>query len=65
MAVKQLRQSLLDMDGGVSDEFDREIRFMRSIRNRNIVFFFGFGYHNQLPFLVRIRGVLANRDLAS
>jgi hypothetical protein len=70
VAVKKLRQRARDMDEGVIEEFESEVRFMRTLRHRNIVFFYGAGVTGSMPFLVceylsrgSLRGIL--RDSGS
>lgn len=53
VAVKMLRRAVLESDSLASQEFDREVRFLRSVRHPNLVLFFGSGVtSNQVPFLV-------------
>jgi serine/threonine protein kinase len=54
VAFKRLNKALLELDEeGYTSEFDREVRFMRSIRHPNIVLFFGAGrLSDNTPFLV-------------
>eukprot|EP00052_Salpingoeca_macrocollata_P028762 m.282412 g.282412 ORF g.282412 m.282412 type:complete len:1077 (+) comp22898_c3_seq22:1095-4325(+) len=53
VAVKCLHGHLLELDASCAEEFDREVRLMKSIRHPNIVLFFGAGTLNDgTPFLV-------------
>jgi serine/threonine protein kinase len=70
VAVKKLRESARSMDEGVIEEFEAEVRFMRTLRHRNIVFFYGAGVTGSTPFLVceylsrgSLRGILTNAAL--
>lgn len=51
VAVKMILEGM-DVDVYSDDDFEREFKFMRSLRHRNIVFFFGAGRHAQHRFLV-------------
>eukprot|EP00049_Salpingoeca_infusionum_P015489 m.302008 g.302008 ORF g.302008 m.302008 type:complete len:1197 (+) comp15885_c0_seq1:112-3702(+) len=53
VAVKRLKVAVMEMDEESVQQFDAEVRFMRSIRHKNIVFFYGAGVTSQqVPFLV-------------
>ncbi len=52
MAVKRLKEELIEMDESMADDFEKEVKFMRALRHRNIVFFFGAGRMGNTPFLV-------------
>jgi serine/threonine-protein kinase CTR1 len=53
VAVKQLKGEQLQMNSEAAEEFDREMKFMRSIRHPNIVLFYGAGVTaDHTPFLV-------------
>eukprot|EP00911_Craspedida_sp_UC1_P000543 UC1_evm2s415 len=71
VAVKKLRTIMLDLDPEALADFEREIQFMRSIRNPHIVLFYGAGTENGVPFLVTellsmgaLRTVLSNPSTA-
>ena len=52
VAVKMLREAVLEADEASLSEFEREMAFLRSVRHANVVFFYGAGVHNGVPFLV-------------
>lgn len=53
VAIKVMRQTLLEMDPSLIDEFEREVSFMQRTRHPNIVRFWGAGRtFNGTPFLV-------------
>lgn len=52
VAIKQLRLSVQEIDGKAEADFDAEVAFLRSLRHRNIVFFYGTGVREASPFLV-------------
>ncbi|EDQ87620.1 uncharacterized protein MONBRDRAFT_27170 [Monosiga brevicollis MX1] len=52
VAVKRLKGHLADMDPSLNEEFLNEIKFMRTLRHPNIVYFFGAGVHEEQSFLV-------------
>ena len=53
VAVKVLKQALLILDQDVPEKFEREIALLRSLRHRNVIFFFGCGARaDGTPFLV-------------
>lgn len=54
VAIKLLNRDLLESDAeGYTAEFDKEVRFMRSIHHPHLVLFFGAGkLRNGRPFLV-------------
>jgi hypothetical protein len=52
VAIKQLRLSVQEIDGKAEADFDAEVAFLRSLRHRNIVFFYGTGVRGASPFLV-------------
>jgi serine/threonine protein kinase len=43
VAVKRLRNNILDINAADAEEFDREVSFMRTVRHPNIVMFYGAG----------------------
>eukprot|EP00051_Salpingoeca_urceolata_P023108 m.387468 g.387468 ORF g.387468 m.387468 type:complete len:1220 (-) comp20066_c3_seq4:52-3711(-) len=51
-AVKKMLGILRDLDEKADEEFEREVRVLRSIRHANIVMFLGFGTWDGFPFLV-------------
>ena len=57
-----LQEALLEQLEALGREFRQEVRFMRTCRHPNLVFFFGAGTHDGVPFLVTefmARGSLA------
>mgnify|MGYP001212993387 CR=1 FL=1 len=62
VAVKRLRATMVEMDAGAADEFNKEIELNRTLLHKNIVFFFGGGMTPEnIPFLVTelmVRGSL-------
>eukprot|EP00050_Salpingoeca_kvevrii_P003936 m.237725 g.237725 ORF g.237725 m.237725 type:complete len:660 (-) comp10911_c0_seq1:95-2074(-) len=55
VAVKRLRQAAVQLatfGGSAKNNFMREIRVLRNLRHKNIVFFFGAGDLEGTPFLV-------------
>ena len=52
VAVKMLKAAVMELDAASLEDFRQEVRFMRSCRHPNIVFFYGAGMHNGAPFLV-------------
>ena len=52
MAVKRLRATVSEMDSSAVADFDHEVRLLRRLRHRNIVFFYGAGLDTGVPFLV-------------
>ena len=40
------------MDESMAQDFENEVKFMRTLRHRNIVFFYGAGRMGNTPFLV-------------
>eukprot|EP00040_Diaphanoeca_grandis_P037276 m.241994 g.241994 ORF g.241994 m.241994 type:complete len:462 (-) comp33785_c4_seq12:709-2094(-) len=53
VAVKVLRIPLDDLDPLMSEDFDREVTFMQSIRHPNLLTFYGAGVNStSFPFLV-------------
>ena len=52
VAVKRLSRIMSMADEETMHEFLAETKFMRSIRHPNIVFFYGAGILDNLPFLV-------------
>eukprot|EP00041_Stephanoeca_diplocostata_P032859 m.1065380 g.1065380 ORF g.1065380 m.1065380 type:complete len:1064 (-) comp24220_c0_seq4:1288-4479(-) len=53
VAVKQLRIPMDDLDPFASEDFDREVTFMQSIRHPNLLIFYGAGVtHEGNAFLV-------------
>ena len=52
MAIKQLRAALQALDASAADDFEREVQLLRRLRHRNIVFFYGTGLLDGVPFLV-------------
>ena len=54
MAVKKLRMEVAETDDEMIRDFNREVEFLKGIRHRNIVLFFGAGRLEQArcPFLV-------------
>lgn len=52
VAVKKLHQSLIELDESFIQYFEKEIKFQRTLRHSNIVFFYGAGYDQQKPFIV-------------
>eukprot|EP00041_Stephanoeca_diplocostata_P024752 m.635943 g.635943 ORF g.635943 m.635943 type:complete len:565 (-) comp22589_c0_seq1:1192-2886(-) len=53
VAVKKLKHPMSAVDATVHEEFDREVRFMESIRHPNLVLFYGAGVgDDNHPFLV-------------
>eukprot|EP00049_Salpingoeca_infusionum_P001027 m.44337 g.44337 ORF g.44337 m.44337 type:complete len:1235 (+) comp10829_c0_seq4:119-3823(+) len=51
VAVKELRQAILELDANSRDDFVHEVKFIRSLRHRNIVWFYGANTVGT-PFLV-------------
>eukprot|EP00040_Diaphanoeca_grandis_P035382 m.222338 g.222338 ORF g.222338 m.222338 type:complete len:1048 (+) comp33371_c0_seq6:308-3451(+) len=47
VAVKVLKVPLDDLDPIISEDFDREVTFMQSIRHPNLLTFFGAGVNNK------------------
>ena len=63
VAVKRLKHELEDLDEEAHAEFISEIRFMRGLRHKNIVYFYGAGFMHNQPFLVAeymARGALSS-----
>lgn len=52
VAVKQLHLELIMLSETCLDEFHHEVKQLRTLRHRNIVFFYGAGEMNGVPFLV-------------
>ena len=52
VAVKKIHESIRLLDDSADEEFEREIKFMRTIRHSNIVLFFAAGTLDGVPFLV-------------
>ena len=53
VAVKRLKSHLVEMDSEVRLDYEREVKFMRTLRHKNILLFFGAGiFNNGIPFLV-------------
>ncbi|EDQ91761.1 uncharacterized protein MONBRDRAFT_22889 [Monosiga brevicollis MX1] len=52
VAVKKLKHSVMMMDSAAVKMFNEEVHLMRSIRNVNVVFFYGAGLLGDSPFLV-------------
>ena len=52
VAVKKIREAVRLYDEHADDEFEKEVRFMQTMRHPNIVFFFGAGVMDGVPFLV-------------
>eukprot|EP00045_Choanoeca_perplexa_P014136 m.164523 g.164523 ORF g.164523 m.164523 type:complete len:1162 (-) comp16581_c0_seq14:34-3519(-) len=52
VAVKQLRQSIQELDDAAVHDFDAEVKFMRTLRHANVVYFYGAGVKAGCPFLV-------------
>eukprot|EP00055_Hartaetosiga_balthica_P016027 m.98859 g.98859 ORF g.98859 m.98859 type:complete len:1251 (-) comp9023_c2_seq2:133-3885(-) len=52
VAVKQLKHDIDTISVEEKEEFEAEIKFMRRLRNRNIVYFYGAGFQGKKPFLV-------------
>ena len=52
VAIKRLSRVMQMADEETMSEFVAETKFMRSIRHPNIVFFYGAGIMDNLPFLV-------------
>eukprot|EP00055_Hartaetosiga_balthica_P004541 m.12026 g.12026 ORF g.12026 m.12026 type:complete len:1198 (+) comp3941_c0_seq1:220-3813(+) len=52
VAVKKLKQSVNLFDERAVEDFNAEVSLIRSLRHRNIVFFFGAGVLDECPFLV-------------
>eukprot|EP00051_Salpingoeca_urceolata_P010285 m.125262 g.125262 ORF g.125262 m.125262 type:complete len:1355 (-) comp16649_c0_seq1:659-4723(-) len=52
VAVKRLKESVQLWDDLAVEEFQAECKLMRSLRHRNIVFFYGAGLTDGVPFLV-------------
>eukprot|EP00047_Mylnosiga_fluctuans_P024677 m.167502 g.167502 ORF g.167502 m.167502 type:complete len:1136 (+) comp9904_c0_seq2:40-3447(+) len=52
VAIKQLRAALQALDESAADDFEREVQLLRRLRHRNIVFFYGAGLLDGVPFLV-------------
>ncbi|EGD72081.1 TKL/DICTY4/DRK protein kinase [Salpingoeca rosetta] len=52
VAVKRLKHELEELDEEAHAEFISEIKFMRGLRHKNIVYFYGAGFMNNQPFLV-------------
>lgn len=67
MAVKRLQHDVDILGLEAQEEFISEIKFMRTLRHRNVVYFYGAGFVDQQPFLVleymsrgALRSVLKN-----
>lgn len=52
VAVKQLKSGFEEMDEAAVTEFEDEIKFMRTLRHKNVVYFYGCGFHGNKAFLV-------------
>lgn len=53
VAIKVILGELLMMDETITDEFEKEIRFMQQMRHANVVLFYGAGQQEDgTPFLV-------------
>jgi serine/threonine protein kinase len=52
VAIKQLRSVLRELDESAVEDFEREVQLLRRLRHRNIVFFYGAGIKDGVPFLV-------------
>eukprot|EP00056_Hartaetosiga_gracilis_P004239 m.72841 g.72841 ORF g.72841 m.72841 type:complete len:1162 (-) comp11758_c2_seq4:142-3627(-) len=52
VAVKQLKHNIDDVSEDEKQEFEEEIKFMRKLRHKNIVYFYGAGLYLNKPFLV-------------
>lgn len=47
MAIKLLRQPLDELDDTMRADFDREVKFMRSIRHPHLLIFYGAGVNTK------------------
>eukprot|EP00049_Salpingoeca_infusionum_P014453 m.270389 g.270389 ORF g.270389 m.270389 type:complete len:1312 (-) comp15680_c1_seq2:1830-5765(-) len=70
VAVKMLKDSVVELDESAQSDFVAEIRFMRTLRHRNIVYFCGAGCLGCNPFLVTefmergaLTTILADKEL--
>ena len=54
VAVKKLKQMMMELDETTREEFEREVEFLQRLRHENIVFFYGAGQERDtgVPFLV-------------
>eukprot|EP00053_Salpingoeca_punica_P018941 m.188434 g.188434 ORF g.188434 m.188434 type:complete len:1153 (-) comp17536_c2_seq1:210-3668(-) len=52
VAVKVLRESIKELDETAQSKFRDEMKVIRQLRHRNIVFFYGIGVQGEVPFLV-------------
>eukprot|EP00048_Salpingoeca_helianthica_P011638 m.168120 g.168120 ORF g.168120 m.168120 type:complete len:1190 (+) comp15257_c0_seq2:75-3644(+) len=52
VAIKRLRATVQELDASAVADFDHEIKLLRRLRHRNIVFFYGAGLLDGGPFLV-------------
>jgi serine/threonine protein kinase len=52
VAIKVLRDSINSLDSTAQEKFKEEMKLIRQLRHKNIVFFYGIGVHSQSPFLV-------------
>jgi len=52
VAVKKLQSHWIEANPTVLEEFEQEVKFLRTIRHPHIVLFFGAGYTEEGPFLV-------------
>eukprot|EP00056_Hartaetosiga_gracilis_P010256 m.150348 g.150348 ORF g.150348 m.150348 type:complete len:1256 (+) comp13282_c0_seq2:125-3892(+) len=52
VAVKKLKQSVNLFDERAVEDFNAEVSLIRSLRHRNVVFFYGAGVLDDCPFLV-------------
>eukprot|EP00039_Didymoeca_costata_P021423 m.344467 g.344467 ORF g.344467 m.344467 type:complete len:821 (+) comp24500_c0_seq1:185-2647(+) len=52
VAVKKLRQMIVELDEFAAADFEKEVDSLRKCRHRNIVRFFGAGKWGDVPFLV-------------
>lgn len=54
VAVKKLKRMLVELDEFAIQDFEQEVRLLRSLRHRHIVFFYGTGVFEseEVPFLV-------------
>ena len=52
MAVKCLSEPAMMLDEAAAEAFAHEVALMRKLRSRNIVYFYGAGMRDNVPFLV-------------
>ncbi len=52
VAIKLLKEAVMESDSEAVAEFDREVRLLRTLRHPNVVFFLGAGSFKGIPFLV-------------